>query len=63
MSGPTGGPLTYSAVSAGAVATPLLTTIEGWMALVIGALTILVLIVRLIIDWPKLVKRLKGKGV
>ncbi len=62
MTTPSGGSLTYSAVAASGGVTAWLSVAEGWLGVIVGILTVLVLLVRLICDWPKFIARLRRKG-
>ena len=57
-----GSAITYATVAAGAPVSVWLTTAEGILGLTVGLVSLVVLIVRLIIDWPKLRARLRRKG-
>ena len=62
MTTPSGGAATYATLAAVTPGSIWLTAADNWMALSVWALTVAVLVVRLIVDWPKLRARLRRKG-
>ena len=54
-----GAPTTYAAVAAGGGVTVWAASLQEWLAVVVAALTILVLVVRLWVDIPRALRKRK----
>jgi len=54
-----GAPTTYAAVAAGGGVTFWATSVQGWLGIAVGVLTIAVLVVRLWVDVPRAMRKRK----
>jgi len=57
-----GAPTTYAAVVAGSGVTVWATSVQFWLGITVGVLTIALLLVRLWVDVPRALRKRKGLG-